>query len=1061
MINKKNNKTHLPMLTGQRWLIIFNNYSHLFQIMGGTLLHNQEFLDELHLVFLFDETNKTTTESFNIEEIKKHLQAEIHCLYTCMGEKWTKPIQKNLIDLINSKQIDTIFTPALISSHNQEKTVTINTWQLIKQHKIQLSLYAYMEKHQGINNKLVDITPTFELKQKLINQSLLDLKHPRCVNDAPIINTNKLRNHADITDVHSESFFLFPSHVDDIREIFDREAFKHLMKVEAIALPLVSVLIRTKQRPSLLIRAIQSVVNQRYQNIELIIVNDDENELNIDWRQVEGRFKAIKQIEHQKTKGRAAAANSLLQSAQGEYCIYLDDDDEFDPDHIESLVNETLFYNKSRICYAGVRYIQNNTTIKHFTDPFDKCRFYTGNFIPIHAVLFPRLPTVYRCKFDINLDQLEDWDFWLQLSSMYPFHYTGKTSASYHAEGNSGCAPQAPITQYRVDTHHSVILRWLNEFYLWVTALPTTSNVSSLIETFNLVGQVQNAEKLFNKYVNVFSGVELPALWIKILLSKNELNKAEEIADQYLTISDSFEALLVQGELKLAQNKKQNALQYFQQAKQVAPHNLDISLKLCNLYANLGLFSQALHESEFALQNTSTNSSLYKFAGQLSLELKNNEKALNYLECAFLLNNELEDLHYHLGLLLQKKQRPFKALYCLYIGAHKYPNNSQVQQSLDTQLKYLNSIPTIKPKVEATTAIVIVNYYAQALLLDLLDNIQEQIDELETQVEVIIVDNGSTRTEQTLFKQLPVKYIFSKTNIGYAGGVNLGVKHTQADYIFLMNPDLKLTPNCLKTLLKHLQNGAATVAPKLFWDDEKTVICAPTPKRTFACELLAANWNTNKKINSFNQIMWRQHAYRFWQAKEPIIGFELCGAFLGIRRDVWNKVGAFDEKYQLYFEETEWLQRLKNHGFNAYYVPQAEAIHYYNQSSRKQPKAALWFAESAKRYYEQQFGPYGQPILSAKPKVPQQLKLTFNRIGSELPCIDLTLYSESAHWLEVSQSPSGVTSSAINIKNLQKWSLPKSMWDKLTDGQYYLFLLNESKQELARFVFEKQITVQS
>ena len=104
--------------------------------------------------------------------------------------------------------------------------------------------------------------------------------------------------------------------------------------------PLVSVIIPTYKRLGMLGRAIDSVLNQTYNNIEIIIV-DDNNE-DSEYRKETERFMKkyddnieIKYVKHKQNKNGAAARNTGINNANGVYIAFLDDDDEFSPKKIE------------------------------------------------------------------------------------------------------------------------------------------------------------------------------------------------------------------------------------------------------------------------------------------------------------------------------------------------------------------------------------------------------------------------------------------------------------------------------------------------------------------------------------------------------------------------------------------------------------------------------------------------------------------------------------------------------------------------------------------------------
>ena len=100
--------------------------------------------------------------------------------------------------------------------------------------------------------------------------------------------------------------------------------------------PTVSIIIPTYNRAHLIGRAIQSVLNQTYQNFEIIVVDDgstDNTEEMI--KEFQKHDKRIKYIRHEKNRGGAAARNTGIKVARGEYIAFQDSDDEWLPEKLE------------------------------------------------------------------------------------------------------------------------------------------------------------------------------------------------------------------------------------------------------------------------------------------------------------------------------------------------------------------------------------------------------------------------------------------------------------------------------------------------------------------------------------------------------------------------------------------------------------------------------------------------------------------------------------------------------------------------------------------------------
>jgi O-antigen biosynthesis protein len=114
--------------------------------------------------------------------------------------------------------------------------------------------------------------------------------------------------------------------------------------------PLVSVIVPTYNRPDMLAATLESILNQTYQRLEIIVVNDCGLEVeNIaGWLNRQGN---ITYVRHACNRGLAAARNTGIKLARGKYLAYLDDDDLFYPDHLETLVT-ALEGSRFRVAYT-------------------------------------------------------------------------------------------------------------------------------------------------------------------------------------------------------------------------------------------------------------------------------------------------------------------------------------------------------------------------------------------------------------------------------------------------------------------------------------------------------------------------------------------------------------------------------------------------------------------------------------------------------------------------------------------------------------------------------------
>lgn len=221
-----------------------------------------------------------------------------------------------------------------------------------------------------------------------------------------------------------------------------------IRKLDDIDQRRVSVIVRSMDR-TLVREALDSIAIQDYPDIEVIVVNA-KGGIHSEVGARCGSF-PLRVVGDGVPLKRSQAANLGLQSAHGEYLIFLDDDDWFSSGHISGLVAALEQDGTAQAAYAGVMYASALGAIDGVVmdTAFDANRLRLGNFIPIHAVLFRKALLGSGCRFDENLEVYEDWDFWLQLSRLTPFVHVNQVSAGYRNSGTSGVGPSGEASVVR------------------------------------------------------------------------------------------------------------------------------------------------------------------------------------------------------------------------------------------------------------------------------------------------------------------------------------------------------------------------------------------------------------------------------------------------------------------------------------------------------------------------------------------------------------------------------------------------------------------------------------
>ena len=216
--------------------------------------------------------------------------------------------------------------------------------------------------------------------------------------------------------------------------------------------PIVSVVIPTCNRPTLLQRAIESVLAQTFNNWELIVVGDGPTDtvrqVITHYCQQNHRIRAV----FQDNAGPSAARNAGIRVAQGQYVAFLDDDDRWLPDKLKRQVERFkqepslgFLYTK---CFVEKDGVITDTWPYHMLNSYKK--LYQGNFIPTLTVMTRKECLGAVGGFDPKLLVSHDYDLWLRIASRYSFEGIPEALAIYRfPQPGGGNISLDTITRYR------------------------------------------------------------------------------------------------------------------------------------------------------------------------------------------------------------------------------------------------------------------------------------------------------------------------------------------------------------------------------------------------------------------------------------------------------------------------------------------------------------------------------------------------------------------------------------------------------------------------------------
>ena len=251
-------------------------------------------------------------------------------------------------------------------------------------------------------------------------------------------------------------------------------------------------------------------------------------------------------------------------------------------------------------------------------------------------------------------------------------------------------------------------------------------------------------------------------------------------------------------------------------------------------------------------------------------------------------------------------------------------------------------------------SVIILNYNVKHFLAICIESVQKAIKNLSA--EIIVVDNASTDGSKEMVTALypEVTYIYLDKNEGFPKGNNIGVQHAKGKYICILNPDTIVSEDTFTNLLTEYKNrtNPGILGTELidgvgnFLPESKRGV--PTPWVAFTKVLGLYKLFPSSKW--FNQYYAQQLNSN--QSGEVAI---LVGAFMLLEKNLYEKVGGFDEGCFMYSDDIDLSYLVLKEGKQNYYVPNTTVIHFKGESTLKDGLFMKRFKDAMQFFYNKHF----------------------------------------------------------------------------------------------------------
>ena len=257
---------------------------------------------------------------------------------------------------------------------------------------------------------------------------------------------------------------------------------------------------------------------------------------------------------------------------------------------------------------------------------------------------------------------------------------------------------------------------------------------------------------------------------------------------------------------------------------------------------------------------------------------------------------------------------------------------------MDTKGKHLN--------------IYVLNWNQANITVDCINSLLKLQSPIEHSI--YIIDNGSTdNSVETFKKSFPeIEILRNSTNLGYQGGMNIGIQHgiaMKADYLMLLNNDTIADPLMLENLFAFSPKDADLVSPGIFFADKQAKLCSLGGN--FNPVLMEVFGNPNKEFDP--------------PAEVQTFEFLPSHAWL-VKREIFENIGGLDPVFfPIYYDDLDFCLRMKRANYRLYLIPQAKLLHLGSMSvgGKNSPKERYLMARNSGYYFRKNMRFWNAPII--------------------------------------------------------------------------------------------------
>lgn len=233
--------------------------------------------------------------------------------------------------------------------------------------------------------------------------------------------------------------------------------------------------------------------------------------------------------------------------------------------------------------------------------------------------------------------------------------------------------------------------------------------------------------------------------------------------------------------------------------------------------------------------------------------------------------------------------------------------------------------------------IIYVNFNSTDCLIESIEMLFKH-NQSKHDLHIVVVDNSSKDNPHRLTERFPeIQLIQNRDNIGFGAAINLALPFCQSKYVLLLNPDSFVTDGCVENSIFFMdQNDHIGIMGPMVLETnggvQGSARAFPTPLTSlFGRNSPLTKMFPNNSITRSNILTWGK------DNTTPMEVDWVSGACMVVRKEVMEAVGGFDERFFLYWEDTDLCRRIRDAGWKVVYYPGASVIHSVGKSSSTRP----------------------------------------------------------------------------------------------------------------------------